>query len=118
MGVKMGQNGFFVVSSKTVQPIWFHLLVKQDVIILHTCAKFRVQAIFCSRDIGSNGGQNWSNGFFVVFSKTVIPTWFHLLVKEDIIILHIRAKFRVQAIFHSRDRGSNGVQNGSKVGFS
>jgi len=39
-------------------------------------------------------------------------------VKEDIIFRHIRAKFRVQVIFRSRDIGSNGGQNGSKMGFS
>ena len=42
-GAKRGQTGvkigFFVIFSKTVEPIWFHLLEKEDIIILHMCAK-------------------------------------------------------------------------------
>ena len=95
--------------------------MKEDIIILHVRAKFRVQAIFRSRDIVSNGGQNGSkwvkNWVFVVFSKTSEPIWFHLPEKEDIVILHMCAKIQVQALFRSRDRGSNGGQNGSKMGF-
>ena len=53
---------------------------------------------------GSKWVKNW---FFVVFSKTVEPLWFHLIAKEDIKILHMFAKLQVQAIFRSRDRGSN-----------
>ena len=68
---------------------------------------------------GVKWGSKWvKNGFFVIFSKTVEPIWFHLLEKEDIIILHMCAKLQVQTIFRSRDRGSNGGQNGSKTGFS
>ena len=40
---KWVKNGFFVIFSKTGKPIWFHLLVKEDIIILHICAKFRVE---------------------------------------------------------------------------
>ena len=64
MGVKLGQNGFFVIFSKTVELIRFHLLEKEDIIILHMCAKLQVQAIFRSRDRGSNGGQNGSKTGF------------------------------------------------------
>ena len=53
-------------------------------------------------------GSKWvKNGVFMVFSKTSKPIWFHLLEKEDIKILHMFAKLQVQAIFRSRDRGSN-----------
>ena len=73
-------------------------VVKKDIIILHMCAKFQVQAIFRSWDIGSNGGQKGSKkGDFEIFSKTSLTIWFHLLVKEDLIILHMCAKFQVQA---------------------
>ena len=34
-----------------------------------------------------------------IFSKTSQPIWFHLLVKEDTITLHIPAKFQVQVCF-------------------
>ena len=60
MGTKWDKNGFFVVFSETVRPIWFHLLEKEDIVILHMSAKVQVQAIFRPRDIGSNGGQNGS----------------------------------------------------------
>ena len=64
-------------------------------------------------------GSKWvKNGVFVVFSKTSEPIWFHLLEKEDIVILHMCAKLQVQAFFRSRDRGSNGGQNGAKMEFS
>ena len=57
-------------------------------------------------------------GVFGIFSKTSVTFWFHLLEKEDITVLHMCAKFQVRTIFRSRDRGSNGGQNGSKMGFS
>ena len=118
-GKKGVKKGFFKVFSKSIRMIWFHLLGKIDIIILHMYAKLQVQTLFRSRDRGSNGGsKRVKNGFFVVFSKVVLTIWFHLLRKEDIIILHIRVKFRVQAIFLSRDIMSNGGQNGSKMGFS
>ena len=64
-------------------------------------------------------GSKWvKNGVFGIFSKSSVAIWFHLLEKEDIIILHMCAKLQVQTIFRSRDRGSNGGQNGSKTGFS
>ena len=161
--------GFFGIFSKTALTISFFFLQKEDIIVLHQCAKSQVQKNSGSPDKGQKGGQKWGirdflenqgsdlvpslregryycftyvcqvsgqnhfsfprqrvkrgskwvkNGFFVVFSKTGKPIWFHLLGKEDIIILHICAKFRVQAIFRSRDIGSNGGQNGSKTGFS
>ena len=53
-GSKGVKNEFFVIFSKTSKPISFHLLVKEDIIILRMCAKFQVQTIFCSQDMGSN----------------------------------------------------------------
>ena len=38
-------------------------------------------------------------------------------MKEEIIILRRCAKFQVQAIFRSRDIGSNGVKRGQKCSF-
>ena len=71
-GVKWGskwvKNGFFVIFSKTVEPIWFHLLEKEDIIILHMCAKLQVQTIFRSRDRGSNGGEMGQKGVFRTFN--------------------------------------------------
>ena len=78
--------GFFKVFSKRRPKIWFHLLVKEDIIILHIRAKFRVQAIFCSRDIVSNGGQNGSKmGFFEFFSKTALAISFFFSYREKIL---------------------------------
>ena len=72
-GKKGVKNGGFGIFSKTSVTIWFHLLEKEDIIILHMCAKLQVQTIFCSRDRGSNGGQKGSkggqNGFFPEFTK-------------------------------------------------
>ena len=53
-GKKGVKNGGFGIFSKTSVTIWFHLLVKEDIIILHMCAKSQVQAIFLTLDIGLN----------------------------------------------------------------
>ena len=68
-GSKWVKNWFFVIFSKTAKPVWFHLQEREDIIILHMCAKLQVQTIFRSRDTGSNGGQNGSNMFFWGFSQ-------------------------------------------------
>ena len=51
-GSKWVKMGFFGILRKTSWTIWFLLLVKEDIIILHRCAKFQVQVNFGSRDIG------------------------------------------------------------------
>ena len=56
-------------------------------------------------------------GFFKVFSKPRLTIWFHLLEKEDNTILNMCAKLKVQVIFRSRDRGSNGMKMGQKWVF-
>ena len=48
-GSKMGVFGIF---SQTALTIWSLLLVKEDIIILHMCAKFQVHVNSGSRDIG------------------------------------------------------------------
>ena len=53
-GEKGVENGGFGIFSKTSVTIWFHLLVKEDIIILDICAKSEVQAIFRTLDIGLN----------------------------------------------------------------
>ena len=65
----MGQNAVFVVFSNTSKPIWFYLLEKKDIIILHMFVELQFQAIFRSRDRGSNEGQNWSKMDFSYFSQ-------------------------------------------------
>ena len=50
-------------------------------------------------------------GVFGIFSKTALTIWFLLLVKEDIIILHMCAKFQVQVNSGSRDIGVKKVKN-------
>ena len=89
--------------------------MKEDIIILHICAKFRVQAIFRSRDIGSNEGQNGSKIGFSWFSQKLESRFSSSLSEEDIIILQMCTKFQVQTSFCFRDIGSNGGQNGSMV---
>ena len=112
----MVKNGFFVVFSKTVEPIWFHLLVKEDIIILHIRAKFQVHTIFGFLIYRVKwGSKGVKNEFFVIFSKTSKPILFHLLVKEDIIILRMCAKFQVQTIFCSQDVRSNRDEIGGKI---
>ena len=105
--------GFFEIFSKTSKLIWFHLLVKIGIIILHLCANYHVQAISSSWDIVVKGGQKGSKmGVFWIFSKTSHTIWFHLLVKKGIIILHICAKFHVQANISSRDIWVNVIKMG------
>ena len=62
MGVKRGQKGvkmgFFGILRKTSSTIWFHLLLKEGIIVLHMCAKFQVQVNSGSRDIGAKGVKN------------------------------------------------------------
>ena len=58
-------------------------------------------------------GQEGSKmGVFGLFSKNNEYIWFILLGKEDIIVLRVLAKFHVQSISGSRDRGPKGVKNG------
>ena len=57
-------------------------------------------------------------GVFWIFSKTSLTIWFLLLVKKDIVILHMCTKFHVQEKPSSRDIGVKGVKRGQKWGFS
>ena len=57
-GSKWVKIGFFVVFSKTSKPIWFHLLKKEDIVILHMCAKLQVWVFFRSRD-SVKWGSKW-----------------------------------------------------------
>ena len=69
LGKRGSKNGVFGIFSKTALTIWFFLLVKEDIIILHICAKLQVQANFCSRDMGSNGGSKGVENSFLGFSQ-------------------------------------------------
>ena len=73
-GKKGVKNGGFVIFSKTSVKNWFHLPEKEDIIILHMCAKLQVQVIFCSRDRGLNGVKRGQKGvkmgFFGILRKT------------------------------------------------
>ena len=50
-------------------------------------------------------------GYFGNLSKTSKQIWFNLLVKENIIVLHIDANFEVENNVDSRDIGSNEFKN-------
>ena len=116
IGEKGSKMGFFGHFLKIYEWIWFILLVKEEIIILHRCTKFQVQANFRSRDIGSIGGQNGSKMVFWRFPPKLSQRfgsffcwrnilwfyirriWFFLLVKEDIMIsFHMCGKFHVKA---------------------
>ena len=60
MGVKRGskrvENRFFEIFSKNIGTIWFFLLGKVDIMSVHVCAEFQVQANLLSRDMGSDMG--------------------------------------------------------------
>ena len=58
-------------------------------------------------------GQKGSKmGVFGLFSKNNEYIWFILQGKEDIILLHVHAKFHGQNISGSRDMGTKVVKNG------
>ena len=76
------------------------------------CVKFQVQEYFYSRDMESNVVKGGQKCFFGIFSKLRIIIWFHLLLKEGIMCLHMCAKFQVQAKFCSQYMGSKGVKKG------
>ena len=50
--------GFFDTLSKTALTIWFILLVKKGIMVLHMCAKCHVRRKSGSRDKGAKGGTN------------------------------------------------------------
>ena len=58
--------GFFDTLSKTALTIWFILLVKKGIMVLHMCAKFHVHKNSGSRDMGAKGVKN---GGFRTFLK-------------------------------------------------
>ena len=58
MGQKGSKMRFFEIFSKTAPAISFILIQKEDIIVLHVCAKFQVRINFCSRDMGSKGVKN------------------------------------------------------------
>ena len=63
LGVEiLGQKGskmrFFEIFSKTALKILFIFIQKEDIIVLHVCAKFQVRENFCSRDMGQKGVKN------------------------------------------------------------
>ena len=89
LGEKGSKMRFFEIFSKTAHTIWFIFIQKEDIIVLHVCAKFQVRENFCSRDMGQKGVKM---GFFGTLSKRNEYIWFILLEKEDIIILHMCAK--------------------------
>ena len=49
---------FFDIFSETAHLISFFFLQKEDIIVLHMCAKLQVQEKSGSRDMGQKGGQN------------------------------------------------------------
>ena len=66
LGVEiLGQKGskmrFFEIFSETALTMSFIFIQKEDIIVLHVCAKFQVRENFCSRDMGQKGVKN---GFF------------------------------------------------------
>ena len=54
-GKKGSELGVFGIFSKSITSIWFILSGKEDIIELHTCAKFHVHTNFGSRDMGQKG---------------------------------------------------------------
>ena len=54
-GKKGSKLGVFGIFSKSISSIWFILSGKEDIIELHTCAKFQVHTNFGSRDMGQKG---------------------------------------------------------------
>ena len=56
-------------------------------------------------------------GFFDIFSKTALTILFNFLQIEDIVALHMCAKFQVQENFCSPDMGSKEVKKGGFRGF-
>ena len=110
-GSKRVKNGVFVVFSKTSQPIWFHLLEKEDIIILHMCAKLQVQAIFRSRDMGSNGGQTGVKiEFFDYISKSLHLFFkiFYIVIEVDKALLLLKSAC-LGKIWFSRYRAKRGL---------
>ena len=76
MGVKRGQNGVFLDFSKMIVTIWFILLLKVDIISLHLCVKFQVQANIFSRDMGSNRAKRGQKlSYFEIFLSMCVVIW-------------------------------------------
>ena len=69
-------------------------------------AKFQVHTNSGSWDMGEKGSKL---GDFGHFSKDIVMIWFVLLEMEDIIVLHMHAKFQVKWNFCSRDIGQKWV---------
>ena len=84
-GKRGSKMGFFKVFSKLRLTIWFHLLEKNDIIILHIRAKYRVQTIFVLEIWDKRGSKM---RFFKIFSKTALTISFYFLQKEDITVFH------------------------------
>ena len=72
-GQKGSKRGFFDTLSKSNEKIWFILLGKKDIIVLHVHAKFHDQDISGSRDIGV---KRVKNGVFRTFLKNL---WMNLV---------------------------------------
>ena len=87
-GVKRGskrvKKGFFEILSKNLAMIWFLLLEKVDIISVHVCAEFQVQANLLSRDngvrYGMKRGQNGSRWTFSTISGKVFICFFRFCV--------------------------------------
>ena len=65
-GKKGSKLGVFGVFSKNIEKIWYILLGKEDIMVLHVHATFHVQNVSGSRDMGAKGVKN---GFFWTFLK-------------------------------------------------
>ena len=58
-GKKGVKNGGFEIFSETAHETSFFFLQKEDIIVLHMCAKRQVQEKSGSPDMGQKGGQKW-----------------------------------------------------------
>ena len=58
MGKKGSKMRFFEIFSETALTISFIFIQKEDIIVLHVCAKFQVRENFCSRDMGQKRVKN------------------------------------------------------------
>ena len=59
LGKRGSKMRFFEIFSKTALTISFSFLQKEDIILLHMCAKRQVQEKSGSPDMGQKGGQKW-----------------------------------------------------------
>ena len=86
---------------------FLHEVIRQEV-------KKSNRAGFLKKNLGVEilGQKGSKMSFFEIFSKTALTIWFIFIQKEDIIVLHVCAKFQVRINFRSQNMGSKGVKNG------